>query len=178
MAAEQDIAIVAVDPAYTSRWGAQHWQKPLPTPLREIPGTMRRASRSGDAPSDTRSGDGRHRPTPTRVIVVGIGPSRPDRRPGGVRNPAPTFPDRAPDARRLVVERRRATLRLASGRLHVGTGVGFLEVVRVVVRDRDGDRSGARASNTRPGHGRHGTRNAGSMAAGREPSLPTGVLVR
>ena len=29
MAAEQDIAIVAVDPAYTSMWGAQHWQKPL-----------------------------------------------------------------------------------------------------------------------------------------------------
>ncbi|MEU5098413.1 hypothetical protein, partial [Streptomyces sp. NPDC020996] len=23
------ITIVAVDPAYTSRWGAQHWQKPL-----------------------------------------------------------------------------------------------------------------------------------------------------
>ncbi|MET9461860.1 IS200/IS605 family accessory protein TnpB-related protein [Streptomyces canus] len=29
MAAEQDIAVVAVDPAYTSRWGAQHWQQPL-----------------------------------------------------------------------------------------------------------------------------------------------------
>ncbi|MFG2725457.1 IS200/IS605 family accessory protein TnpB-related protein [Streptomyces canus] len=36
MAAEQDIAIVAVDPAYTSRWGAQHWQKPLTTPTRRI----------------------------------------------------------------------------------------------------------------------------------------------
>jgi IS605 OrfB family transposase len=36
MAAEQDIAIVAVDPAYTSRWGAQHWQKPLTTPTRTI----------------------------------------------------------------------------------------------------------------------------------------------
>ncbi|MGW0761008.1 IS200/IS605 family accessory protein TnpB-related protein [Streptomyces sp. NPDC002814] len=36
MAAEQDIAIVAVDPAYTSRWGAQHWQKPLTTPQREM----------------------------------------------------------------------------------------------------------------------------------------------
>ncbi|WSQ07037.1 transposase [Streptomyces sp. NBC_01231] len=34
MAAEQDIAIIAVDPAYTSRWGAQHWQKPLTTPRR------------------------------------------------------------------------------------------------------------------------------------------------
>ena len=29
MAAELGIAIVAVDPAYTSKWGAQHWQKPL-----------------------------------------------------------------------------------------------------------------------------------------------------
>ncbi|WP_406493228.1 transposase [Streptomyces sp. NBC_01604] len=35
MAAEQDIAVVAVDPAYTSRWGAQHWQKPLTTPRRK-----------------------------------------------------------------------------------------------------------------------------------------------
>ncbi|MET9758598.1 IS200/IS605 family accessory protein TnpB-related protein [Streptomyces sp. NPDC006372] len=29
MAAELGIPIVAVDPAYTSRWGAQHWRKPL-----------------------------------------------------------------------------------------------------------------------------------------------------
>nr|WP_328827816.1 transposase [Streptomyces ureilyticus] len=36
MAAEQDIAVVAVDPAYTSRWGAQHWQKPLTTPRRQV----------------------------------------------------------------------------------------------------------------------------------------------
>jgi IS605 OrfB family transposase len=34
MAAEQKVAVVAVDPAYTSRWGAQHWQKPLTTPRR------------------------------------------------------------------------------------------------------------------------------------------------
>ncbi|MGW0418820.1 IS200/IS605 family accessory protein TnpB-related protein [Streptomyces sp. NPDC003015] len=36
MAAEQGIAIVAVDPAYTSRWGAQHWQQPLTTTTRKI----------------------------------------------------------------------------------------------------------------------------------------------
>ncbi|MEV5830308.1 IS200/IS605 family accessory protein TnpB-related protein [Spirillospora sp. NPDC052242] len=36
MAAEQGLAIVAVDPAYTSKWGAQHWQKPLCTPDREV----------------------------------------------------------------------------------------------------------------------------------------------
>ncbi|MGI5142526.1 IS200/IS605 family accessory protein TnpB-related protein [Streptomyces sp. CA-106110] len=29
MAAELGITIIAGDPAYTSRWGAQHWQKPL-----------------------------------------------------------------------------------------------------------------------------------------------------
>ncbi|GAA1138299.1 IS200/IS605 family element transposase accessory protein TnpB [Kitasatospora gansuensis] len=34
MAAESGLAIVAVDPAYTSVWGAQHWQKPLATPRR------------------------------------------------------------------------------------------------------------------------------------------------
>ncbi|MFI0961564.1 IS200/IS605 family accessory protein TnpB-related protein [Streptomyces sp. NPDC021080] len=29
MAAELGVPLVAVDPAYTSRWGAQHWHKPL-----------------------------------------------------------------------------------------------------------------------------------------------------
>jgi IS605 OrfB family transposase len=29
MAEATGIAIIAVDPAYTSKWGAQHWQKPL-----------------------------------------------------------------------------------------------------------------------------------------------------
>jgi IS605 OrfB family transposase len=29
MAAELGIPVIAVDPAYTSRWGARHWQKPL-----------------------------------------------------------------------------------------------------------------------------------------------------
>ncbi|OLT33308.1 hypothetical protein BJF79_34960 [Actinomadura sp. CNU-125] len=36
MAAEQGLAIVVVDPAYTSRWGAQHWQQPMRTPDREV----------------------------------------------------------------------------------------------------------------------------------------------
>ncbi|WP_245182787.1 transposase [Streptomyces montanisoli] len=29
------IAIIAVDPAYTSKWGAQHWQKPMTGPTRK-----------------------------------------------------------------------------------------------------------------------------------------------
>ncbi|MET7858101.1 IS200/IS605 family accessory protein TnpB-related protein [Streptomyces sp. NPDC005318] len=36
MAAEPGLSIVAVDPAYTSMWGAQHWQKPLTTPHRRM----------------------------------------------------------------------------------------------------------------------------------------------
>jgi IS605 OrfB family transposase len=36
MAAEQGLAIVAVDSAYTSVWGAQHWQEPLATPRRNM----------------------------------------------------------------------------------------------------------------------------------------------
>ncbi len=36
MAAEHGLAIIAVDPAYTSQWGGQHWQKPLVTPRRQM----------------------------------------------------------------------------------------------------------------------------------------------
>ncbi|MER7183059.1 IS200/IS605 family accessory protein TnpB-related protein, partial [Streptomyces hyaluromycini] len=35
MAAELGIPVIAVDPAYTSRWGAQHWRKPLTTTSRK-----------------------------------------------------------------------------------------------------------------------------------------------
>ncbi|MER7685846.1 IS200/IS605 family accessory protein TnpB-related protein [Streptomyces sp. NPDC097610] len=35
MAATQDLVIIAVDPAYTSRWGAQHWQRPMCPPTRK-----------------------------------------------------------------------------------------------------------------------------------------------
>jgi hypothetical protein len=36
MAAEQDLSIVAVDPAYTSVWGNQHWRKPLTSTKRKM----------------------------------------------------------------------------------------------------------------------------------------------
>ncbi len=35
MAAELGLPLVAVHPAYTSRWGAQHWQKPLTSKTRK-----------------------------------------------------------------------------------------------------------------------------------------------
>ncbi|MDX3231025.1 IS200/IS605 family accessory protein TnpB-related protein, partial [Streptomyces sp. ME19-01-6] len=34
MSAEAGISVIAVDPAYTSMWGAEHWQNPLSTPRR------------------------------------------------------------------------------------------------------------------------------------------------
>ena len=36
MAAELGLSIVAVDPAYTSMWGDQHWRKPLAAPRRTM----------------------------------------------------------------------------------------------------------------------------------------------
>ncbi|GAA1391817.1 IS200/IS605 family element transposase accessory protein TnpB [Catellatospora chokoriensis] len=36
MADQTGITIVAVDPAYSSKWGAEHWHKPLNTPTRKI----------------------------------------------------------------------------------------------------------------------------------------------
>ncbi|MEU3308025.1 IS200/IS605 family accessory protein TnpB-related protein [Nocardiopsis sp. NPDC006832] len=42
MCAEAGIGVIAVDPAYTSRWGAQHWQRPLT-------GRKRRTSRHAAA---------------------------------------------------------------------------------------------------------------------------------
>ncbi|WP_317443103.1 transposase [Streptomyces collinus] len=38
MAAAQNLAVVAVDPAYTSRWGAEHWRQPLTTDTRRLTG--------------------------------------------------------------------------------------------------------------------------------------------
>ncbi len=35
MADQTGISVIAVDPAYTSRWGVQHWQKPLTTTTRK-----------------------------------------------------------------------------------------------------------------------------------------------
>jgi IS605 OrfB family transposase len=39
MAAELAIPIIAVDGAYTSRWGTQHWKTPTSTPTGKPPAT-------------------------------------------------------------------------------------------------------------------------------------------
>ncbi|WP_019607506.1 IS200/IS605 family accessory protein TnpB-related protein [Nocardiopsis sp. CNS-639] len=36
MAHALGVSVIAVDPAYTSRWGAQHWQQPLTTTTRKV----------------------------------------------------------------------------------------------------------------------------------------------
>ncbi|WP_155391130.1 IS200/IS605 family accessory protein TnpB-related protein [Catellatospora paridis] len=36
MADQTGITIVAVDPAYTSKWGAEHWHKPMDSPTKKI----------------------------------------------------------------------------------------------------------------------------------------------
>jgi IS605 OrfB family transposase len=102
MADATGISIIAVDPAYTSRWGAQHWQKPLTANRRK---TTRHDAASIAIGRRAQGHPIRRRTTPprtTRVIVRGIGPSRPDRRPWGVRNP-PTH--HGPDTTSAVAER-------------------------------------------------------------------------
>ena len=42
MCAESGLGVIAVDPAYTSIWGAQHWQRPLSAPRR--PATRHQAA--------------------------------------------------------------------------------------------------------------------------------------
>ncbi|WP_411090033.1 IS200/IS605 family accessory protein TnpB-related protein [Streptomyces sp. 061-3] len=98
MAAEQGLSVVAVDPAYTSRWGAQHWQKPLTTPHRKMSrhdaagiAIGRRAlghpiRRRAAPPPHDRSDRARHRTAQTGPGDRGREGTRPpttDRPPGG-----------------------------------------------------------------------------------------------
>ncbi|MGW2819780.1 IS200/IS605 family accessory protein TnpB-related protein [Streptomyces sp. NPDC001443] len=129
MAAEQDIAVVAADPAYTSRWGAQHWQKPLTSNIRKVsrhdaasiaigrralghpirleapPRPLRHWERTAPPPHD-RSDRAGHR-------TAQAGPDTREREAlfiSGLRpRAAPAFPDHAPDPCCPAAERKRAT---------------------------------------------------------------------
>ena len=85
MAGRRGIAVIGVDAAYTSRWGAQHWRKPLqqqtsdPATVTAITG---RRPRSADVASAWRSGGGRRDPAPDSGRAVGTPPARPDHQPG------------------------------------------------------------------------------------------------
>ncbi|MGH3639687.1 MAG: hypothetical protein ACRDUX_11755 [Mycobacterium sp.] len=85
MAARRGIAIIGVDPAYTSKWGAQHWVKPLRQQTSE-PVTRHHGAATGIG----RRGLGqaiRRRPAGPRTgqrTVAGIPSARPERQPDHV----------------------------------------------------------------------------------------------
>ena len=82
MASRRGIAVIGVDPAYTSRWGAQHWREPLQQQTSE-PVTRHHAA----AAAIGRRGLGlaiRRRPAGPRSgqrTAAGTPPARPDHRP-------------------------------------------------------------------------------------------------
>ena len=84
MAARRGMAIIAVDPAYTSRWGAQHWRKPLQQQTCD-PATI--TAHHAAAAAIGRRGLGlaiRRRPAGLRTrqrTRVGTPPARPDHQP-------------------------------------------------------------------------------------------------
>ncbi|MEB3984136.1 hypothetical protein OQ968_23075 [Mycobacterium sp. 663a-19] len=85
MAAREGIAIIGVDAAYTSRWGAQHWRTPLQQQTSD-PAVV--TVHHGAAVAIGRRGLGlaiRRRPAGPRTrqrTSVGTSPGRPDRQPG------------------------------------------------------------------------------------------------
>ncbi|MEV0404748.1 IS200/IS605 family accessory protein TnpB-related protein [Actinoallomurus sp. NPDC050550] len=109
MASGHGVAIVAVDPAYTSKWGAQHWQKPMTTPNR----TISRHDAAGIAIGRRALGHPiRRRTTPPpahqsdgqghRTVQASSGlPGR--------EGPCPRFPDHALDACPRAMRRTQAT---------------------------------------------------------------------
>ncbi|GGM86925.1 hypothetical protein GCM10011578_002300 [Streptomyces fuscichromogenes] len=118
MAAELGIPVVAVDPAYTSRWGAQHWHKPLTGKTRKTTrhdaaavAIGRRAlghpiRRRTAPPPAHRSDEQGHR-------TVQAGPGAPGREAvpdsGLRRGPPPASPDHGHDPSAPGAERTRST---------------------------------------------------------------------
>ncbi|MCW2625484.1 MAG: hypothetical protein JWR48_2206 [Mycobacterium sp.] len=84
MAARRGIAVIGVDPAYTSRWGNQHWRKLLQQQTSD-PSTV--TGHHGAATAIGRRGLGltiRRRPAGPRTgqrTLAGTPPARPDRQP-------------------------------------------------------------------------------------------------
>lgn len=79
MAASRGIAIIGVDPAYTSRWGAQHWVKPLqqqtPDPVTSHHGAATAIGRRGLGLRIRRRAAG---PRNGQRTVAGMPPARHD----------------------------------------------------------------------------------------------------
>jgi IS605 OrfB family transposase len=94
MCAQAGLGVIAVDPAYTSMWGAQHWQTPLSTPRRALGHRIRR--RTAPPPHD-QSDRAEHRTIQARPMAK------------GVRETAPAHPDHGHDPMAPDTERTRWT---------------------------------------------------------------------
>ncbi|MFC7304166.1 hypothetical protein ACFQVC_08065 [Streptomyces monticola] len=81
MCAERDLGVIAVDPAYTSQWGAQHWQTPLTTPHHK---TSRHAAASVAIGRRSRGHRIRRRTTPPRRHQSDAGGHRTIQAPSGI----------------------------------------------------------------------------------------------
>ncbi|MBL3667653.1 transposase [Streptomyces sp. M2CJ-2] len=116
MCAEAGLGVIAVDPAYTSRWGAQHWQKPLTTSKRKT--TRHQAAamaigrralghpirrRTAPPPHD-RSDRAGHRTVQARWGIPGREETRP-------RVPGPRTRSAPPDTERKRATRTPSTVR-------------------------------------------------------------------
>ncbi|MEU6236754.1 IS200/IS605 family accessory protein TnpB-related protein [Kitasatospora sp. NPDC047058] len=116
MCTEAGIGVIAVDPAYTSIWGAQHWQKPLSTDRRSVSrhqaagvAIARRAlgyriRRRTAPPRQHQSDAGGHRTAQARPSDRGREETRP-------RIPGPRTRSASPDAERTRATRTSKTVR-------------------------------------------------------------------
>ncbi|MFF7978631.1 IS200/IS605 family accessory protein TnpB-related protein [Streptomyces sp. NPDC007901] len=92
MADATGITIIAVDPAYTSKWGSQHWQKPMASPTRK---TTRHDAASIAIGRRAQGHPIRRRTTPPRAHqsdVHGHRTVQADRRAPGREGPRPRIP--------------------------------------------------------------------------------------
>ncbi|MGH3561306.1 MAG: hypothetical protein ACRDTN_05750, partial [Mycobacterium sp.] len=116
MAPRRGIAVIGVDAAYTSRWGAQHWTTPLHQQASD-PATV--TAHHGAAVAIGRRGLGlaiRRRPAGPRTrqrTSAGTPPTRPEHQPNATprrcRSPGP--PPRPPQPRGVPVHRTTPTAR-------------------------------------------------------------------
>jgi hypothetical protein len=110
MASRRSIAVIGVDPAYTSMWGRQHWRKPLQQQTSD-PATV--TEHHGAAAAIGRRGLGkpiRRRPAGPRTqqrMRAGTPPARPDQPPGTTRQCRSSGSPPRPQRRRGVPVRQR-----------------------------------------------------------------------
>lgn len=103
MATRRGIAVIGVDPAYTSRWGAQHWRKPLqqqtsdPTVVTVHHGAAAAIGRRGLGMPIRRRPAG---PRTQQRMHAGTPPARPVRTPSTTRRCESPGPPTRPQRRR------------------------------------------------------------------------------